>query len=72
MCVGVSYSVSSVFHASTVTLIQVRSTHPYAGEDIDELSFDKGEIIDVIPFDDEDDEVLCVTVVMRCVNLTRV
>ena len=38
-------------------LLQVRSTHPYAGEDIDELSFDKGEIIDVIPFDDEDDEV---------------
>ena len=38
-------------------LLQVIATHPYQGEDEDELSFEKGTIIAVIPYDDPDDEV---------------
>ena len=33
------------------------ATHPYDGEDEDELSFLKGDIIAVIPYVDPDDEV---------------
>lgn len=34
------------------------ATHPYTGEDEDELSFDKGDLILVIPFEVQDEEVL--------------
>ena len=37
--------------------VQVKATHAYAGEDVDELTFDAGEIIRVIPFEDPDDQV---------------
>ncbi|KAI0207710.1 Myc box-dependent-interacting protein 1 [Lamellibrachia satsuma] len=37
-------------------LFQVQATHPYAGEDVDELSFEPGDIINVIPFDDPEDQ----------------
>ena len=33
------------------------AAHPYKGEDEDELTFDKGAIIFVIPYEDPDDEV---------------
>ena len=33
------------------------ATHPYQGEDEDELTFEKGAIIAVIPYDDPEDEV---------------
>ena len=33
------------------------ATHPYEGEDEDELSFAKGDEIAVVPFDDPEDEV---------------
>ena len=33
------------------------ATHPYQGEDEDELSFEKGTIIAVVPYDDPEDEV---------------
>ena len=33
------------------------ATHPYAGEDVDELSFEPGDVINVIPFDDPEDQV---------------
>ncbi len=33
------------------------ATHPYQGEDEDELSFEKGAMISVVPYDDPDDEV---------------
>ncbi len=39
-------------------LFQVQGTHPYAGEDTDELTFDAGEIINVLPFEDPEDQVL--------------
>ena len=37
--------------------LQVTATHNYIGEDEDELSFDKGMIILVVPYDDPEDEV---------------
>lgn len=35
----------------------MRATHPYKGEDDDELSFEKGDIISVVPYTDPEDEV---------------
>lgn len=32
------------------------ATHPYTAEDEDELSFDAGEIVDVIEFEDEEEQ----------------
>ena len=37
--------------------MKVVATHQYEGEDEDELSFEKGAIILVVPYDDPDDEV---------------
>ncbi|XP_061173545.1 myc box-dependent-interacting protein 1-like [Saccostrea echinata] len=37
-------------------LYQVQATHPYTNEDEDELSFEAGEIIYVIPFENPDDQ----------------
>ncbi|XP_048755619.1 myc box-dependent-interacting protein 1 [Ostrea edulis] len=37
-------------------LYQVQATHPYTNEDEDELSFETGEIIYVIPFDNPEDQ----------------
>lgn len=37
---------------------QVRATHKYVAEDDDELTFEKGEIIYVIPFEDPEDQVV--------------
>ncbi|XP_011402553.1 PREDICTED: amphiphysin-like isoform X2 [Amphimedon queenslandica] len=37
-------------------LFKVTSRHPYTGEDEDELTFDKGVVIHVIPYDNPDDE----------------
>ena len=36
---------------------QVIATHKYSPEDEDELSFEKGEIIHVIPYDDPEEQV---------------
>ena len=38
-------------------VLQVKATHAYAGEDVDELTFDTGDIIRVIPFEDPEDMV---------------
>ncbi len=38
-------------------LPQLKASHPYAGDDEDELCFEKGDIILVIPFEDPEDEV---------------
>lgn len=35
---------------------QVQATHPYANEDEDELTFEAGEIIYVVPFDNPDEQ----------------
>eukprot|EP00731_Ephydatia_muelleri_P013309 Em0007g619a len=40
----------------TAVLYKVVAAHPYKGEDEDELTFDKGAIIFVIPYEDPDDE----------------
>jgi hypothetical protein len=34
------------------------STHPYDGEDEDELTFEKGVVILVVPYEDPEDEVI--------------
>lgn len=34
----------------------MQATHPYTNEDEDELSFETGEIIYVIPFDNPEDQ----------------
>ena len=36
---------------------QVQATHKYEAEDDDELSFEKNEIIHVIPFEDPEEQV---------------
>ncbi len=36
---------------------QVRATHRYSAEDTDELSFDAGEVIAVVPFEDPEEQV---------------
>jgi amphiphysin len=36
--------------------LQVVATHIYQGEDDDELTFEKGAIIYVVPYEDPDDE----------------
>jgi len=38
-------------------LCQVQATHKYVGEDLDELTFEPGEIITVVPFDDPEEQV---------------
>jgi len=35
----------------------VKALHRYMADDVDELSFDAGEIISVIPFEDEYEQV---------------
>ena len=40
-----------------VDVVQVEGTHPYTGEDTDELSFEAGDVINVIPFEDPEDQV---------------
>ena len=46
---------------------QVQAQHPYTGDDEDELTFDKGDIIYVVEFSDPDEQVsfihVCVCVV---------
>lgn len=36
---------------------QVQATHTYVGEDVDELSFEPGEIITVVPYENPDEQV---------------
>ncbi|KAK3787682.1 hypothetical protein RRG08_031911 [Elysia crispata] len=38
------------------TMYQVQATHKYTGEDVDELTFDPGEIIFVIPFENPEEQ----------------
>lgn len=38
--------------------MQAVATHPYEGEDDDELSFEKGVIILVVAYEDPEDEVI--------------
>ena len=39
--------------------LQVRAAYKYVAEDDDELSFEKGEIINVVEFDDPEEQVRC-------------
>jgi len=39
-------------------LYRVRATYRYQREDEDELSFDAGEIINVVEYDDPEDQVI--------------
>lgn len=38
-------------------LYKVKATYKYNREDVDELSFDVGEIINVVEYDDPDEQV---------------
>ena len=38
--------------------VQVIATHNYEGQDEDELTFEKGQVILVVPYDDPDDQVM--------------
>ena len=44
--------------------VQVQATHPYAGEDTDELTFGGGDVINVVPFDDPEDQVRFVKIIL--------
>lgn len=39
-------------------ILQVRSTYKYTGEDVDELSFEIGDIIRVVEYDDPEEQVI--------------
>ena len=39
-------------------LLQVRATYKYTGEDVDELSFEIGDIIRVVEYDDPEEQVI--------------
>jgi amphiphysin len=39
----------------------VEATHKYIGEDVDELSFEPGEVIYVVPYDDPEEQVCGIT-----------
>jgi len=47
----------------------VQATHKYIGEDVDELTFEPGEIITVVPFDDPEEQVQPVS--SLCLHLCR-
>ena len=38
-------------------LYQVKASYRYQAEDVDELNFDVGEVINVVEYDDPDDQV---------------
>ncbi|KAK2143024.1 hypothetical protein LSH36_886g00058 [Paralvinella palmiformis] len=42
--------------AKDTVLYQVEATHPYAGEDTDELTFETGDLINVIPYADPEEQ----------------
>ncbi|KAK7092561.1 hypothetical protein V1264_008290 [Littorina saxatilis] len=44
------------YEAPPNTLFRVEATHTYNGEDIDELTFEPGDIIYVVPFDNEEEQ----------------
>ncbi|XP_046862718.1 myc box-dependent-interacting protein 1-like [Xenia sp. Carnegie-2017] len=46
---------TSIDHSSLPYLYKVEVTHPYTGEDDDELTLEKGDIIQVIPYSESDD-----------------
>ena len=37
-------------------LVQVNATHAYTAEDTDELTFEAGELIYVVPYDDPEEQ----------------
>ena len=37
---------------------KVEAIHPYAGEDTDELTFETGDLINVVPYDDPEEQVM--------------
>ena len=39
-----------------LSTVQALATHLYQGEDEDELTFEKGDVIYVVPYDDPEDE----------------
>ena len=45
---------------------QVIATHNYEGQDEDELTFEKGQVILVVPYDDPDDQVMCAVKFSNC------
>lgn len=53
----------AIFTGATITdlppgvLYRVKSTYKYVKEDMDELSFEVGDVINVIEYDDPDDQV---------------
>lgn len=46
------------YFSNVSNFVQALSTHPYDGEDEDELTFEKGVVILVVPYEDPEDEVI--------------
>ena len=42
-------------------LYQVKASYKYQAEDVDELNFEVGEVIDVVEYDDPEEQVLCLS-----------
>lgn len=45
-------------------LYRVKATYKYVKEDVDELSFDVGETIQVIEYDDPEDQVIIIIILV--------
>lgn len=54
----------NVVTVTYTVLHKVRATHSYVAEDVDELSFEIGDIISVIPYADEDDVVRLIEIIL--------
>jgi len=53
----------------TAVCWQVRATHKYVGEDLDELTFEPDEIITVVPFDDPEEQVQTAASLMHALHV---
>ena len=48
-------------------LYQVKASYKYQAEDVDELNFEVGEVVDVVEYDDPEEQV-CANTILRSVN----
>ena len=52
-------------------LYQVKASYKYQAEDVDELNFDVGEVIDVVEYDDPEEQVFSLNNT-RYLNVKRI
>ena len=48
-------------------MYRVKASYKYQAEDVDELNFEVGEIIDVVEYDDSEDQVWLFEPTFKCI-----